>query len=77
MQRRAEEAELAHLVQDGAIEVLVPVRLEDPGHQLVLRVGARDVPDVLLVVLELILQTKGIFPAEAALCLFSAHGRSS
>ena len=60
----AEQAQLAHFGHDLAVEMLVPVRLQHTGHQLVLGIGAGAVAHHALVFGKLILQQQRIFPLE-------------
>ena len=62
---RAEQAELAHLRHDRAVEALVPIGLEYARHQLFLAVGAGGVAQHALVLRELVVEEKRILPIEA------------
>ena len=64
---RAEQAELAHLVEDAALDQLVAIRLEDARHQAFLRVLAGGGPDQPLVVGELLLEEERVVPGERGL----------
>ena len=75
LQGRAEHPQLSHLVDDAAIELLVAVRFQDSRHELVLRVGARHVADVSLVLGELVVEVQGVFPSESAVGPGSGHAR--
>ena len=63
-QRDAEQPELAHLVEDRAVGLLLAVGLDDARQQLLLRVGARAVADHALVVGELIVEQERVVPPE-------------
>jgi hypothetical protein len=53
-QRRAEEAELAHLVHDLAVEVLVAIGLKHPRQQLLLAVVVGRIADEPLLLAQLV-----------------------
>src|SRR5205814_9087781 len=57
-------AERAHLVHDLAIELLVPVGLDDARHQFVLAVVARSIADRDLLLGELIVEEERVLPVE-------------
>ena len=61
---RAEQAELAHLAEDLAIDPLEPVGLADPRHQLLLRVVARGRLDQALVLRQLEIEPERVVPGE-------------
>ena len=75
VQGRAEHPQLSHLVDDAAVELLVAVRFQDARHELVLRIGARHVADVPLVLGELVVEVQGVFPSESAVGPGSGHAR--
>ena len=62
-----EQAELAHLVEDAALDQLVAIRLEDAWHQALLRVLAGGGLDQPLVIGELLLEQERIVPRERGL----------
>src|SRR5439155_2353137 len=72
VQGRTEEAQLAHLQEDLAVESLVAVRLEDARHQLFLAVLARHVADASLVVRELLVEPEWVVPREPGFCAHAA-----
>ena len=61
---RAEQAELAHLAHDLAVEILVEIGLGDARLQLLLRIGFRRVADHALLVGELVVEVERIGPVE-------------
>ena len=61
---RSEQAKLAHLAHDFAVEDFMAVGLGDAAHQFVLTIGARRIADHPLFVSQLIFQQKRIFPHE-------------
>ena len=67
-QRDADQAELAHLVEDLTIGLLFEIGLGDARQQLVLRIGARCVADHALVFGELLVKQERIVPLETRLC---------
>ncbi len=64
-QRDADQAELAHLVEDFAVGLFLEIGLGDARHQLVLRIGARGVADHALVFGELLIEHERIVPLES------------
>ncbi len=60
----AEEAELAELIHDFAVEALMPVGRYDPRHQLVLGIAARGVADQPLFLAQLRVELQRVFPLE-------------
>ena len=58
--------ELAHLVEDVAIDLLFQIGLGDTRQQLVLRIGARGVADHALVFGELLVEHERIVPLESS-----------
>ena len=72
----AEQAERAQLVHDLAIELLVPVRLQHPRHQLVLGIAARGVAHHALFLGQLVLEQERVFPVKFGFALgLGVHGR--
>ncbi len=63
-QRDADQAKLAHLVEDLAVGLLFEIGLDDARLQLVLRIGARGVADHALVFGELFVEQERIVPLE-------------
>jgi hypothetical protein len=63
----AEQTELAHLVEDGPIDQLVAVGLENPRHQAVLRVVPGGRLDQALVFGELLVEPERVVPRELGL----------
>ncbi|MGY4297708.1 hypothetical protein ACVWXN_005803 [Bradyrhizobium sp. i1.4.4] len=63
-QRNADQAELAHLVEDLAVGLLLEIRLGDARQQLVLGIGARGVAHHALVFGELLVEQERIVPLE-------------
>jgi len=64
-QRDADQAELAHLVEDLAIGLFLEVSLGDARQELVLRIGARGVADHALIFGELLIKHERIVPLES------------
>ena len=62
---RAEEPEMAHLVDDLAIEALFAIGGEHAREQFLLRIGARGVAHHALVLGELALEIERVLPVEA------------
>src|SRR5262249_19244386 len=74
----AQEAEFAQLVHDLAVELLMPVGFQHPGHELVLGVVARGVAHHALLFRELILEQERVFPMEIGLLVrFGVHDVAS
>jgi len=69
--RRAEKAEIGHLLHHGEIEGLVAVGLKDPRHQPLLREIAGGVADQPFLVGEQVVEAQRILPVEAHV----AHAR--
>ena len=65
-QRGAEQTERPHLVENGAVGLLLQVGLDHAGGELLLRVGAGGVADGALVLGELVLEEERILPVEGA-----------
>jgi hypothetical protein len=72
LERRAEEAHLAHFVHDLAMEFFVPVGLQHAGHQFFLAVGAGRIAHHALVAGQLIVEEQRVFPLE---CRFGGGDR--
>src|SRR6185312_4666307 len=63
--RDPDQTELAHLVEDVAVDLLLQIGLDDARQELVLRIGARGVADHALVLGELLVEQEWIVPLEA------------
>jgi hypothetical protein len=72
----AEEAERAHLVENGPVGLLLPVSLDDARQQLLLGEGRGRVADHALVVRELLVEEEGVVPLERGLA-WRGRGRES
>ena len=73
---RAEQAELAHLAHDLAVETLVEIGAGDARLELVLRIALGGVADQPLLVAQLVIEIERILPVERQDCGL-AHGVSS
>jgi hypothetical protein len=62
----AQQAEFAHLAEDGRVGLLVPVRLQQAAHQLVLAIGAGAVAHHALILGQLRIQQQRVFPTEVS-----------
>ena len=63
-ERNSDQAELTHLMEDIAIDLLLQIGLGDARRELVLRIGARGVADHALVFGELLVEHERIVPLE-------------
>lgn len=70
-QGRAQHAEFPHLVEDGAVELFVPVGLGDTGHQLLITEAADAVSDLTLRFVQLTVEIEQIIPGCGSHCVLS------
>ena len=73
-QRHADQAELAHLVENLAVGLFVEIGVVDARQQLLLRIGARGVADHALVFGQLIVQQQRVVPLELRFCILGRMG---
>ena len=73
-QRDADQAKLAHLVEDFAVGLFLKISLGDARQQLVLGIGARGVAHHALVFGELLIEQERIVPFECGALGWCSHG---
>jgi hypothetical protein len=71
--RRAEQAELTHLAEDGRIGLLVAKRLQNPRCEPLPAVGMRGIANLALIVRKLLVEQKRVVPMESDALVGSGH----